>query len=144
MAGAMRSDEGRGPGASVDVTASITAFGVPPRRVTVSIVRPSPGQRVARALKAGGAFWAAAAGCVFLPGLHFVLVPGFLLIGVAVGLGRLRDQEIVSRVRGACPRCGLEQEFAAGNRPVPVWSLDCPACHNNLTLTLSRGDTPPG
>jgi hypothetical protein len=72
-----------------------------------------------------------------------VLVPSFLLIGIAAGFRRLRDQEIVSRVRGCCPRCGLEQEFAAGNRPAPTWSLDCPACHNNLTLTLGRGNAPP-
>lgn len=131
------------PRTSVDLSASLTAFGAPPRRVTVTVVRPSPGQRVARALKAGGVFWAVAAGCVFLPGLHFVLVPSFLLIGVAAGFRHLRDQEIASRVRGACPRCGLEQEFAAGSRLTPAWSLACPACHNNLTLALDAGDSPP-
>jgi hypothetical protein len=131
------------PGASVDVPALLTAFGALPRRVTVTVVRPSPGQRIARALKAGGVFWAVAAGCVFLPGLHFVLVPSFLVIGVATGFRHLRDLEIVSRVRGACPRCGLEQEFAAGNRLTPAWSLACPACHNNLTLALDTRDSPP-
>lgn len=127
------------PEESVDLPASLTAFGTPPRRVTVTVARPSAGQRVARAVKAGGVFWAVAAGCVFLPGLHFVLVPSFLLIGVATGFRHLRDQEIVSRVWGACPRCGLEQEFAAGNRLAPTWTLDCPACHNNLTVTLDAG-----
>jgi hypothetical protein len=131
------------PEASVDLPASLTAFGAPPRRVTVTVVRPSPGQRVARALKAGGVFWAVAAGCVFLPGLHFVLVPSFLLIGAATGFRHLRDQEIVSRVRGACSRCGLEQEFAAGNRLTAAWSLTCAACHNNLALALDAGHVPP-
>lgn len=126
-------------GASADIPASLTAFGAAPRPATVTTVRPSAGQRVTRALKAGGVFWAVAAGCVFLPGLHFVLVPSFLLIGLAAGFKHLRDEEIVSRVRGVCPRCGLEQEFAAGNRLAPTWTLDCPACHTNLTLTLDAG-----
>jgi hypothetical protein len=127
-------------GAAVDVPASLTVFGAPPRRVTVTVVCPALGQRVARALKAGGLFWAVAAGCVFLPGLHFVLVPSFLLIGVFVGCKHLRDQEIVSRVHGACPRCGLVQDFAAGNGLTPHWALDCPACHNSLTLILDSGN----
>jgi hypothetical protein len=130
------------PGSSFNVSASLAVFGAQPRRVSVTVMHPSPGERVMRALKAGGAFWAIAAGCVFLPGLHFVLVPTFLLIGVAAGFRHLRDQEIVSRVRGACPRCGLEQEFAAGNRLAPTWTIDCPACHNTLTLTLDAGDAP--
>jgi hypothetical protein len=122
-----------------DRYALLRAFGAPPRRVTVTVVRPSTGQRLARAFKAGGIFWAVAAGCVFLPGLHFVLVPSFLLVGVIVGFRHLRDEEIVSGVRGPCPRCGLEQTFAAGNRLTPSWSLDCPACHTNLSLTLDTG-----
>ena len=120
-----------------DIPASLTAFGAPPQRVSITVVRPSPGQRALRALKAGGLFWVVAAGCVFLPGLHFVLVPSFLVIGVVAGIKHLRDEEIVSRVRGACPRCGLEQDFAAGNRLTPSWTLECPACHNNLTLSLN-------
>ena len=122
-----------------NIPASLTAFGASPRRVSVTVARQSPGQRAVRALKAGGVFWAFAAGCVFLPGLHFVLVPGFLGVGVVVGFRHLRDQEIVSRVRGTCPRCGLEQDFAAGNRLTPSWTLDCPACHNTLTLTVGPG-----
>jgi len=86
-------------------------------------------------------FWAVAGGCVFLPGLHFVLVPTFFIVGVAAGFRHLRDVEVVSRLRGACPRCGREQDFAAGNRLTSTWTVDCPACHNSLTLTLDSGAT---
>jgi len=126
-------------GGSFDLAASLTVFGAPPRPVGVTVTRQSPGHRLGRALKGAAVFWAVAAGCVFLPGLHFVLVPAFLVIGIVVGLRNLRDVEIVSRVHGACPRCGLEQDFAAGTRLAPTWTLDCPACHNNLTLTLEPG-----
>lgn len=125
-----------------DLSARITVFGAPARRVRVSVVRLSPGQRAARGLKAAGIFWAVALGCVFLPGLHFVLVPGFLAVGIGAGLTRFRDGEVVSRVRGVCPRCGREQEFAAGNRLSGAWALDCPACHNHLELAV-EGAAPP-
>jgi hypothetical protein len=123
-------------GASAELQASLTVFGAPPRRASVTVMRQAPRQRVGRALKAGGAFWAVAAGCVFLPGLHFVLVPSFLVIGIVVAARSLRDEEIVSRVHGTCPRCGVEQDFAAGRRLAPSWTLDCPTCHNTLTLSL--------
>ena len=121
---------------SIDVPASLTVFGAPPRPAFVTVVHPSPGGRFKRAAKAAAVFWAFAFGCVFIPGLHFVLVPSFLVIGVAAGLRHVRDAEVVSRVRGACPRCGREQDFTAGNRLSVSWTLDCPACHNTLTLTL--------
>jgi hypothetical protein len=107
----------------------------------VTVTRPSPGERFTRSARAAGVFWAVAAGCVFLPGLHFVLVPTFLVVGIAAGLRRARDTEVVSRVHGVCPRCGREQDFAAGNRLTPTWSVDCPACHNTLTLALDPEDS---
>jgi hypothetical protein len=121
---------------SVTVPASLTVFGASARPAVVTVTRPSPGGRFKRAAKAAGVFWAIAYGCVFIPGLHFVLVPSFLAIGVAAGLRHARDAEVVSRVRGACRRCGSEQDFAAGIRLAPTWYLDCPTCHNTLSLAL--------
>ena len=128
---------------SLDVPASLTVFGASARPAVVTVTRPSPGGRFKRAAKAAGVFWAFAFGCIFIPGLHFVLVPSFLAIGVAAGLRHARDVEVASRVRGICPRCGREQDFAAGNRLAPTWTLDCPACHNTLTVALEgRGGRP--
>ena len=104
----------------MDLHASLSVFGAKPSPVLVTVTRPSPGGRLARAARVAGIFWAVAAGCVFLPGLHFVLVPTFLVVGTAAGLRHLRDIEVVSRVHGACPRCGHKQDFAAGNRLTPT------------------------
>lgn len=122
--------------ATYEVPASLSAFGAPPRRVAVTVRLPTPGQRLTRAAKALGMFWAVAAGCVFLPGLHFVLVPTFVVLGLAAGTARLRDRRTVTRVHGACPRCGADQDFASGNRLADTWALDCPTCHTNLQLTV--------
>ena len=123
--------------------ASLTAFGSMPSHAEVSVARLTPGQRLTRGFRGAGTFWAIAGACIFIPGLHFVLVPSFLVIGVATGLRHARDAEVVSRVRGACPRCGAEQDFAAGNRLAPTWTLDCPTCHNTLTLALEGRGGPP-
>jgi hypothetical protein len=119
-----------------DVSASLSAFGASPQRVCVTVRMPTPGQRLARAAKALGTFWVIAAGCVFVPGLHFVLVPTFVVVGLAAGAARLRDRRTVAGVHGVCPRCGCEQDFASGNRLAATWALDCPACHTNLQLTV--------
>lgn len=125
-----------------EVPASLSAFGASPQPARVSVRTPTPGQRLTRAARALVTFWAVAAGCVFLPVLHFVLVPTFAVIGLVMGAARLRDQQTVTRVHGECPRCGREQDFASGNRLAATWALDCPACHTNLQLTVD-GAVPP-
>ena len=117
--------------------ASLTAFGSMPSRAAVSVARLTPGQRLARGFRGAGTFWAIAGACIFIPGLHFVLVPSFFLIGIVTGAMRVRDAETVVRVHGVCPRCKFEQDFTAGNRFAPTWRLDCRACHNHLELALS-------
>jgi hypothetical protein len=117
--------------------ASLTAFGSMPTRAAVSVARLTPGQRFARGFRGAGTFWAIAGACIFIPGLHFVLVPGFFFIGIVTGMMRIRDAETVVRVHGVCPRCQFEQDFAAGNRFAPTWRLDCRACHNHLELALT-------
>ncbi len=117
--------------------ASLTAFGSMPSHAEVSVARLTPGQRLARGFRGAGTFWAIAGACIFIPGLHFVLVPSFLLIGIVTGVMRVRDAETVVRVHGVCPRCKFEQDFTAGNRFAPTWRLDCRACHNHLELALT-------
>ena len=117
--------------------ASLTAFGSMPSHAEVSVARLTPGQRLTRGFRGAGTFWAIAGACIFIPGLHFVLVPGFLLVGIVTGVMRVRDAETVVRVHGVCPRCKFEQDFTAGNRFAPTWRLDCRACHNHLELALS-------
>jgi glycosyltransferase A (GT-A) superfamily protein (DUF2064 family) len=134
--------ETAGEVSTYEVPASLSAFGATPRRARVFVRVPTPGQRLTRAAKALGTFWAVAAGCIFLPVLHFVLVPTFAAIGLVMGAARLRDQQTVTRVHGGCPRCGREQDFAFGNRLAATWRLDCPACHTNLQLIVHGVTTP--
>jgi hypothetical protein len=116
---------------------SLTAFGSTPRAATASIIEQSPGQRVLRALSGAGTFWAMALGGLFIPVAHFVLVPTFFTAGIIIGIKRLREDRRLLGVHGACPRCGVEQDFRVGGRFFDGRALDCPRCHNTLRLTTN-------
>jgi hypothetical protein len=122
------------PGTVLAVPAVLTAFGAPPTHVTATVVQQNPGRRATRALAGLGAFWATAAAAVFIPVAHFVLVPTFLAAGVVTAAPRLREDRRLTGVRGACPRCGVEQSFEAHGRFVRERTIDCPSCHHHLVL----------
>jgi len=73
-----------------------------------------------------------------------VLVPTFLVAGPTLAYLRFRTRQVVTRVHGACPRCGVEQDF----RPPGFWGaaprIDCPLCLNQLTLVGLDGRDPGG
>jgi hypothetical protein len=114
--------------------ASLTAFGFPSRDAAAVIVEQTPAQRLARVLTGLGICWGLALGGLFIPVAHFVLVPTFVVAGIIVAIRRAREDRRLILVRGACPRCGAQQEFKPGGRFVSGRSIPCPRCHGNLTL----------
>ncbi len=112
----------------------ITAFGASPRPGTATIVEQTPGERTFRTLSGVGMFWALAFGGLFIPVAHFFLVPAFVVAGIVMGIKRAREDRRLLGVRGACPRCGVEQRFPVGGRLFDGRGFDCPRCHNNLRV----------
>lgn len=124
------------------LAAVLTAFGAAPRPATVIAVTLGPAQRMGRAARILGICWALAVAAVFLPVLHFLLVPGLLLAGpVLAGLGLRHGRRLV-RVDGVCPRCGVRQSFEPGGAVRPRRTIDCSGCRTELTLTLAETTTP--
>jgi transposase-like protein len=58
----------------------------------------------------------------------------FVTAGVIMAVKRAREDRRLVLLRGACPRCGANQEFKPGGRFASERNLDCPKCHGNLTL----------
>jgi hypothetical protein len=129
----MRSAEAGG--AAHEIHGSLSVFGATPTPVTARILRQSPADRLRRALGALGAFWGLAVPAAFMPVAHFILVPTLLLTGAVVAGLRAREDVRLLGVRGRCPRCGVEGEFPAAGRFRGRQALDCPRCHNRLTLS---------
>jgi transposase-like protein len=51
-----------------------------------------------------------------------------------MGVRRACEDRRLLGIHGACPRCGVEQEFRVGGRFFDGRTFDCQRCHNNLRL----------
>lgn len=71
--------------------------------------------------------WGLALPCVLVPLLHFVLVPGLLLLGPVLAWLTFRQTVRVKSERINCPKCGVETDIEPGTTGWPV-SLRCGPC----------------
>lgn len=110
--------------------------GYPAREGIAVVVDRSLASRVTRAVSAGALFGALAFLGVFVPLAHFVLVPSFLIIGISLGIMRLREGSSLTEVRGVCPRCREEKVFPASGRFRDKRSLRCNQCAEKMSLTV--------
>lgn len=98
-----------------------------PSRVELA-VEPIPlGKRAVRALLRLGACWGLAVACIFVPLLHFVLVPGFLVAGPVLAWLGARATVVVKSERVTCPRCNVETPVEPGSTgwPIRLWCASC-------------------
>ena len=121
----------------IEVPAYLAAFGHEPSPSRALIVEQAPGQRFARTLGGLGMFWGLALVSVFIPVAHFVLVPTFVVAGIVMAIKRAREDRRLLWVRGACPRCGVQQDLKPGGRFSDGRTFDCPSCHGNITLATT-------
>ncbi|MCC7111896.1 MAG: hypothetical protein IT382_21555 [Deltaproteobacteria bacterium] len=110
-----------------------------PTHAQASIVERSPASRLARAALIWGALWGAMFVCIFIPVLHFVLVPSLLVLGPVMGILRLREGVSLVGLRGSCPRCGVPRSFTASGRFKDGREIHCDGCGNGMVLRLSEG-----
>jgi hypothetical protein len=98
---------------------------------TVRVLGHDARDRARRAMLGLGACWGAAILAVFLPLLHFILVPGPL-----VALSQLKQRVTILDVTGPCPACGnpIHESLMSDSR-VPL-SLRCEKCRRALTVKL--------
>ncbi len=112
----------------------LTALGDRPSTALVRLGILSPAERVRRAALALGVGLAAALIAIPIPLVHFLLVPGALIVGLLVAARRLREKEVFHDAEGRCPHCGAEQRFDVfGGFRLPK-RLDCRACHHDLFI----------
>lgn len=100
----------------------------------VSLVTYDRRQRLGRAFRGLGTWWAAALGSVFIPVAHFLLVPSFLLYGALTFTQRLGAAVVAVAGEGTCPDCGSEQALDVRGRWRAPRDISCRHCQRNLTL----------
>ena len=92
------------------------------------------GDRWKRAALGLGVCWLLAIASLPIVGLHWVLVPGFLVAGPVVAYKRYAAGAIVENATGACPACRGEVTIALEPADrLPKWTY-CPNCNKPLQL----------
>jgi hypothetical protein len=116
----------------------LKGFGAPPGQARADVAELSSTDRLKRAAVVFGAFVAVAVIALPIPIVHFVLVPGGLLLAVVLGGVRLGQGRIFRGAQGRCPFCGTEQQFSLFGRFQLPRQVDCAHCHRRLMLESSE------
>ena len=104
------------------------------QEATVTVVEWSRQERLRRAFKFGGMCWGAAIIAVFIPILHFILVPLLLLAGPAAGYYFYHQERMSQGGQSVCPQCGASLKIEKGAAKWPAEEM-CTACHTMLRVT---------
>lgn len=90
-------------------------------------------ERNQRMIKYGGGCLIAAIGSIFIPLLHFVLVPGFIIAAVVLVAINNRPANI-ERAKAKCPECGMDFVISKGKPVFPIEDI-CASCHHKITIS---------
>lgn len=72
---------------------------------------------------------------VFIPVLHFAIVPGALLFGIVMAIRSLQMSQAMRRLQGQCPKCAASVTVETGRIAfqTPYWNF-CPECKARLCV----------
>ena len=113
---------------------SLQGFGAKPAVAYIELNTLTLADRVKRAVTIFGLAMVLALIAIPIPLVHFVLVPGALLVGAVLAAVRLRQAEIFRSATGRCPFCGTEQSFSVIGRFRLPKTLHCSSCQRQLIL----------
>ena len=116
------------------VAATLAYHGHPDAPAELRVRDWSRPERTARAVRTLASCWGLAVLAVFLPVLHFVLVPSLLVAGPLAALAKLREHASVLGASGACPACGSAQRFAVSGALRERTPLRCESCGRAVEL----------
>ncbi len=121
------------------LAASLKGFGAPPTAAEVVVERLTARKRFTRAASVAGLGLLAAAIALPIPLVHFVLVPGSLLLGGILGAMRLAQREIFHVAEGSCPFCATQQRLGLAGKTFRLpRRVNCTSCGRELDLEDGR------
>jgi hypothetical protein len=104
----------------------------------VSVRQHGKPDRLRRAAKAWAGCWGGAIVAVFLPVLHFILVPALLVGGPLYAMVMMREKVTVLGADGDCPACGATQHPQLKTGASATMAFRCESCRRALELRLPR------
>lgn len=96
----------------------------------------SPEEQKKRALKGLGVMWGLAIASIFLPLVHFLLVPGFLISGPIVYFWLKKQTGRIIGITAGCPRCRFKVSVNEANLVWPL-RMTCKSCFEPLRIELA-------
>jgi hypothetical protein len=121
---------------------SLRGFGAKPTVAHIELETLTLADRSKRAATIFGLGLVLALIAIPIPLVHFVLVPGALLVGAVLALIRLGQTEIFRTATGRCPFCGTEQSFSVIGRFRLPKKLYCSSCQRQLLLEQPTTERP--
>lgn len=105
---------------------------------TVHVLGHDRRDRARRAVLGLASCWGSAILAVFLPVLHFILVPSLIVAGPLVAISQLRQHVTILDVEGPCPACGATiREKLMSDARMPM-ELRCDSCRRALKVRLPQ------
>src|SRR4051812_39604493 len=92
-------------------------------------------ERTLRALKFGGMCWGGAVVAVFMPLVHFVLVPCLIIAGPIMFFFVADRESVVLGGVGVCPGCSAALPIARAAVKFPLSDL-CTSCQSTVKIDL--------
>ncbi|MGZ3690219.1 MAG: hypothetical protein ACXVAX_01875 [Pseudobdellovibrio sp.] len=101
--------------------------------LNLEIVPCTKNELVILSFKKLALFWGLAICSVFIPVLHFVLVPSFLIVGVVAFMKQYKNTHLIKGGIYICPECKRDFEmkpiyFMEGKK------IDCSLCGTQLSI----------
>ena len=96
-----------------------------------------PQERLSKALKTLGILWGIAILTVFIPILHFVTVPLFLLLGIVMAVLTWIEKAIIYEAEIPCPNCQHKVTFGPEAESLPK-TMRCESCSFTLEIHGSK------
>ena len=93
--------------------------------------------RVKRAVLGFSVMWLLGGVSVFFPIVHWVLVPGFFVLGPVVGILRFTEERELVSMHGSCPRCKVERDYQLRLRFNGKRSFTCDGCGNLIDIEIA-------
>lgn len=93
--------------------------------------------RLKRSLKALGLCWGGAIVAVFMPLIHFVLVPSLLLAGPIVAYVFYQSESVVLGGEGHCPSCQKPFKIVRQKNKWPLKDI-CSSCQSEVEIVTSN------
>lgn len=116
-----------------NIVVRIAERSTPPVGVSLPVEDLSTAQRMSRGLNGALLIWAMALVALFIPLLHFVLVPALLVAGPLVGFARFRRRARIGPGDFGCPACGSKVVLEGAVFGWPAHS-HCGGCGGRLEL----------